>query len=88
MLPEDKRIRSRAQLREWLAVELSHYECGGMQKLLNLIDGKIAVEFSEAQQKRSRVNYDGKVEHFVEIRDSVATMKKIPDLNERLEAYK
>ena len=42
MLPEDKRIRSRAQLREWLAVELSHYECGGMQKLLNLIDGNEA----------------------------------------------
>ena len=42
MLPEDKRIRSRAQLREWLAVELSHYELGGMQKLLNLIDGNEA----------------------------------------------
>ena len=42
MLPEDKRIRSRAQLREWLAVELSHYELGGMQRLLNLIDGNEA----------------------------------------------
>ena len=42
MLPEDKRIRTRAQLREWLAVELSHYELGGMQKLLNLIDGNEA----------------------------------------------
>ena len=42
MLPEDKRIRSRAQLREWLAVELSHHELGGVQKLLNLIDGNEA----------------------------------------------
>ena len=42
MLPEDKRIRSRAQLREWLAVELAPYALGGMQKLLNLIDGNEA----------------------------------------------
>ena len=42
MLPEDKRIRSRAQLREWLAVELAPFERGGMQKLLNLIDGNEA----------------------------------------------
>ena len=42
MLPEEKRIRSRAQLREWLAVELAPYESGGMQKLLNLIDGNEA----------------------------------------------
>ena len=60
----------------------------GIEGTLNIIDGKIEVEFSEAQQKRSRVNYDGKVEHFVEIRDSVATMKKFPDLKERLAAYK
>ena len=42
MLPEEKRIRTRAQLREWLAVELVPYELGGMQKLLNLIGGNEA----------------------------------------------
>ena len=42
MLPEDRRIRTRAQLREWLALELAPYEIGGMQKLLNLIDGNEA----------------------------------------------
>ena len=42
MLPEDRRIRTRAQLREWLALELAPYELGGMQKLLNLIDGNEA----------------------------------------------
>ena len=42
MLPEDRRIRTRAQLREWLAAELRPYELGGMQKLLNLIDGNEA----------------------------------------------
>lgn len=59
----------------------------GIEGELNLIDGKISVEFSEAQQKRSRVNYDGKYEHYVEIRDSVASMQMIPDLAERLKAY-
>ena len=42
MLPEEKRIRTRAQLREWLAEELAPYASGGMQKLLNLIDGNEA----------------------------------------------
>ena len=42
MLPEEKRIRTRAQLREWLTEELAPYALGGMQKLLNLIDGNEA----------------------------------------------
>ncbi len=42
MLPEDKRIRTKAQLREWLEIELAPYELGGIQKLLNLIDGNEA----------------------------------------------
>lgn len=43
MLPEDKRIRTREQLRDWLAVELAPYEnLGRMQKLLNRIDGNEA----------------------------------------------
>ena len=42
MLPEEKRIRTKAQLRDWLSVELAPYRLGGMQKLLNLIDGNEA----------------------------------------------
>ena len=42
MLPEEKRIRSRQQLREWLELELRPYRLGGMQKLLNLIGGNEA----------------------------------------------
>lgn len=42
MLPEEKRIRTRAQLHEWLEVELAPYELGGMQKLLNLFGGNEA----------------------------------------------
>ena len=47
MLPEDKRIRSRAQLREWLAVELAPYERGGMQKLLNLREFLILYTYAD-----------------------------------------
>ena len=42
MLPEEKRIRTKAQLREWLSVELRPFELGGMQRLLNLIGGNEA----------------------------------------------
>ena len=43
MLTEDKRIRTRAQLKEWLAEELAPYEnLGRLQKLLNLIEGNEA----------------------------------------------
>ena len=42
MLPEEKRIRSREELQEWLELELRPYRLGGMQKLLNLIDGNEA----------------------------------------------
>ncbi len=42
MLPEEKRIHTRAQLHEWLCIELAPYELGRMQKLLNLINGNEA----------------------------------------------
>ena len=42
MLPEEKRIRSRQDLHEWLELELRPYQLGGMQKLLNLIGGNEA----------------------------------------------
>ncbi len=42
MLPEEKRIRSREELQEWLELELRPYRLGGMQKLLNLIGGNEA----------------------------------------------
>lgn len=39
MLPANKRIRTRAQLKDWLSVELAPYEhLGPMQDLLNLLN--------------------------------------------------
>ena len=39
MLPEEKRIHTREQLKDWLSVELRHYENQGhMQDLLNLFN--------------------------------------------------
>ncbi len=39
MLPEEKRIRTKAQLKDWLSVELRPYEnLGPMQDLLNLFN--------------------------------------------------
>ena len=39
MLPEEKRIRTKAQLKDWLSVELQPYEdLGPMQDLLNLFN--------------------------------------------------
>ncbi|NLK88825.1 MAG: hypothetical protein GX276_01600, partial [Clostridiaceae bacterium] len=35
---------------------------------LSVEGDKVQVTFSEAEQKRSRLNYDGKLEHYVEIK--------------------
>lgn len=60
----------------------------GIQGTLTMEDGQFRATFTEAEKKRSRLHIGGKEEHHVEIRDSVFSMKKIPDLKERLEAYK
>ena len=46
------------------------------------------VRESGEQIARSRLKYPGKLEHYLEIRNSAMTMKKIPYLKEKLAAYK
>lgn len=54
---------------------------------LTLVDGNIEVEFSEAEQKRSRLFYDGKLEHYIEISTKAVGPGQIPDKKEKLEKY-
>lgn len=60
--------------------------CGISGKLV-LDDHKIAVEFSEEEQKRSRLRWDGKLEHSTEIKTQAVGPGQIPDLKDRLKAY-
>ena len=60
----------------------------GISGELKLVDGNIEVEFSEEEQKRSRLFYDGKLEHYIEISTKAVGPGQIPDKKERLEKYK
>ncbi|MGV8981025.1 flavodoxin family protein [Clostridium sp.] len=60
----------------------------GISGDLTLVDGKIKVNFSEAQQKRSRLFYAGKLEHQVEISTKAVGPGQIPNKKELLEKYK
>ncbi len=60
----------------------------GIAGELKIENGQIRVEFSPEEIDRSRLKYAGKLEHYLEIRNSAMTMKKIPDLKERLAAFK
>lgn len=59
----------------------------GIEGDLHVVDGKIEVEFSEAQQKRSRLYDEGKWEHSNEIRDGAMTQKKVEGLKEMKMKY-
>lgn len=59
----------------------------GIEGELAITDGQINVSFSEKQQKRSRLKYGGKLEHYLEIKHAAENMKFIPDLQERLKDY-
>ncbi|MCI2048322.1 MAG: flavodoxin family protein [Lachnospiraceae bacterium] len=59
----------------------------GITGSLVVKDGKIQAEFSEAQKKRSRLHWDGKLEHSTEIKTKAVGSGQIPDLKERLEPY-
>ena len=65
-------------------------ECAvcGIEGELKMVDGKIQVEFSEAQQKRSRLHWDGKLEHSTEIKTRAVGPGQIPNLKELLAPYK
>lgn len=55
---------------------------------LKLEDGKITTFFSEAQQKRSRLHWDGKLEHSTEIKTRAVGPGQIPNLKDLKAAYK
>jgi hypothetical protein len=59
-------------------------ECAicGIKGELQVTNGRITVAFTEEEQKRSRLNFAGKLEHFLEIKDNVRTgmARKDPDL--------
>lgn len=60
----------------------------GISGDLALVDGEIKVNFSEEQQKRSRLFYAGKLEHQVEISTKAVGPGQIPNKKELLEKYK
>ena len=60
----------------------------GIAGELNIVDGNIKVIFSEEEQKRSRLNYEGKLEHYVEISTKAVGPGQIPNKKELLEKYK
>ena len=59
----------------------------GIQGTLQIQNDEIMVHFSEEEKARSRLRYAGKLEHYIEIRDSARSMKPVPDLGERLKEY-
>ena len=68
----------------------SRIECPicGIEGTLEFTDGVPRAVFSEAEQKRSRLFYAGKLEHSNEIKNGARTMKVVPDLKEKLEKYR
>lgn len=59
----------------------------GISGDLTIVNEDIKVSFSEAQQKRSRLHYDGKLEHYIEISKGAMEHTKIPNKKELLEKY-
>lgn len=64
-------------------------ECAvcGIKGLVNIEDGELKVSFSEAEQKRSRLHWDGKLEHSTEIKTKAVGPGQIPDLKDRKQKY-
>ena len=60
----------------------------GISGDLTLVEGEIKVNFSEASQKRSRLFYEGKLEHCIEISTKAVGPGQIPNKKELLEKYK
>ena len=52
-----------------------------------LRDGRIQVRFSEAEQQRSRLRWDGKLEHSTEIKTKAVGPGQIPNLQELKKPY-
>lgn len=54
---------------------------------LEVVDGKINTTFSKEEQKRSRLHWDGKLEHSTEIKTKAVGPGQIPNLNELKKQY-
>ena len=54
---------------------------------LTVENGHIHVKFTEEECRRSRLTFEGKVEHSTEIKMNAARPGQIPDLKERLKIY-
>lgn len=59
----------------------------GIRGKLSVVDGDIKVNFSESEQKRSRLFYAGKLEHQIEISTKAVGPGQIPNKKELLEKY-
>lgn len=74
-------------------LEISHrgtaVECPvcGIAGELKVVNGEITVDFPKEQQKRSRLYWDGKLEHSTEIKTRAVGPGQIPDLKQRKEKY-
>lgn len=68
----------------------TYVECPvcGIRGEFEVQDGKLDVHFSEQEQKRSRLHWAGKLEHSTEIKTRAAMPGQIPDLKQKLEAYR
>lgn len=60
----------------------------GINGEVEIVDGNINVNFSKEEQKRSRLFYDGKLEHYIEISTKAVGPGQIPNKKELLEKYK
>lgn len=67
----------------------AHVECPvcGIEGQAHMEDGKLSVTFSQAQQKRSRLHWDGKLEHSTEIKTQAVGPGQIPNLKELKQPY-
>ncbi len=59
----------------------------GIEGTLTIEDGKISVTFSEEQKNRSRLRWNGKLEHSIEIKTKAAGPGQIPNLKELKQPY-
>ena len=61
----------------------------GIEGTLKVVDGEIKVDFPEEQIEHSRLRYLGKLDHYIEIRDSDKNPEKvrIPNLNEVIKEF-
>ncbi len=60
----------------------------GIRGELKVVDGSIQVEFSEEEQNRSRLRWNGKLEHSTEIKTKAVGPGQIPNLKELKEKYR